>query len=382
MHIEKNAFGATTRPPPLPTHISNDSNRGRGGGSGGYFTEFTLGKGILYFSSFLYVVSVFGVSLMEPYISLPCDGDETSSNSSSNSNLLLEKFPNPAFDASPCYNTARYAKLLYVTREECSYARRLVASIVLGGLIGWERRQADRPAGIRTMALVSLGSALFTICSISAFLTGPMAWDASRVSAAIPSGVGFLGKIWLVVLVFVLSLDESGWLCLASFFLPFFSSSSGAGLIFKQKQANGPDEPPTHVVHGLTTAASVWLSAAVGIACGGGLYFCASFGAAIMLLLLRFGPRNKDLSDDDDEYHQDLGQHEEGTTYGHTNNSVGHLLNQQVNSTSTRQLSSKRLSERGAEPGETDSLMSENTARRQQSVAWMRKNRSSLSTMI
>lgn len=48
-------------------------------------------------------------------------------------------------------------------------------------------------AGIRTMALVSLGSCLFTINSAFAFLDGPMEWDASRISAAIPSGVGFLG---------------------------------------------------------------------------------------------------------------------------------------------------------------------------------------------
>lgn len=53
------------------------------------------------------------------------------------------------------------------------------------------------------------------------------------------------------------------------------------------------------VVHGLTTAASVWLSAAVGIACGGELYFAASFGVAIMMLLLRFGPRSDSYGDDE-----------------------------------------------------------------------------------
>ena len=87
-------------------------------------------------------------------------------------------------------------------------------------------------------------------------MSGPNNWDASRVAASIPSGVGFLG----------------------------------AGLIFKQveKDNNGEDN---HTVHGLTTAASVWLSAAVGIACGGEMYFSATFSIAIMLLLLRFGPR-------------------------------------------------------------------------------------------
>lgn len=47
----------------------------------------------------------------------------------------------------------------------------------------------------------------------------------------------------------------------------------------------------THTVKGLNTAASVWLSAAVGVACGGGLYFVATFTSALMLILLRFGPR-------------------------------------------------------------------------------------------
>jgi putative Mg2+ transporter-C (MgtC) family protein len=106
------------------------------------------------------------------------------------------------------------------------------------------------------MSLVSLGSCLFTINSAFAFLNGPMEWDASRISAAIPSGVGFLG----------------------------------AGLIFK-KEERGDNGDSNHVVHGLTTAASLWLSAAVGIACGGDLFMPASFGVAIMLLLLRFGPR-------------------------------------------------------------------------------------------
>jgi hypothetical protein len=55
------------------------------------------------------------------------------------------------------------------------------------------------------------------------------------------------------------------------------------------------------VVHGLTTAASVWLSAAVGIACGGELYFAASFGVALMMLLLRFGPRSADNPEHEDD---------------------------------------------------------------------------------
>ena len=119
------------------------------------------------------------------------------------------------------------------------------------------------------MSLVSLGSCLFTINSSFAFLNGPMGWDASRVAAAIPSGVGFLG----------------------------------AGLIFKKEEKNDTGDS-NHVVHGLTTAASVWLSAAVGIACGGDLFMPASFCVAIMLLLLRFGPRQHEETDDGD--HDDI----------------------------------------------------------------------------
>jgi putative Mg2+ transporter-C (MgtC) family protein len=129
----------------------------------------------------------------------------------------------------------------------------------------------SRPAGIRTMSLVSLGSCLFTITSTFAFLHGPMTWDASRVSAAIPSGVGFLG----------------------------------AGLIFKKEQHNSDGSDSTPMVHGLTTAASLWLSAAVGIACGGELYFAASFGTATMILLLRFGPRGDDSKHDDSDDEQE-----------------------------------------------------------------------------
>lgn len=137
-------------------------------------------------------------------------------------------------------------------------------AVFFGSLIGYERRSSDRPAGIRTMALVSLGSALFTINSTFGFLAGPMAWDASRVSAAIPSGVGFLG----------------------------------AGLIVKSSEVDPDTGERHHLVQGITTAAATWLSAAVGIACGGGMYFVAAFSTALNLLLLRFGPRATGGGDD------------------------------------------------------------------------------------
>ena len=94
--------------------------------------------------------------------------------------------------SNPCLRI-RYPYLMFLTPEECDYGRRLLFSVVLGSVVGYERRHSERSAGIRTMALVSLGSCLFTLTSMFAFRSGPMSWDASRVSAAIPSGVGFLG---------------------------------------------------------------------------------------------------------------------------------------------------------------------------------------------
>jgi len=217
-----------------------------------YFTEFSWSKGFFYILASLYVIGCGIASVVELFIPKTlCTPDPN----------LTHHFSNPSYNGSQCPHV-RHAILLGMTRLECSFGRRLVMSILMGGLIGWERRQADRPAGIRTMSLVSLGSCLFTINSTFAFLDGPMSWDASRISAAIPSGVGFLG----------------------------------AGLIFKKTE-----EDSTMVVHGLTTAASVWLSAAVGIACGGELYFAGSFGTALMMLLLRFGPRGSDVEEDDED---------------------------------------------------------------------------------
>lgn len=230
-----------------------------------YFTEFTARKAVMYTVAVVYVLGAGLASVVELVLDLPCYDPGVDVG-----------FENPAYDGTKCPHI-RHAVLLGLTRQECSFGRRLVASVLMGGVVGWERRQADRPAGIRTMSLVSLGSCLFTITSAFAFVDGPMNWDASRISAAIPSGVGFLG----------------------------------AGLIFKKEE----------VVHGLTTAASVWLSAAVGIACGGELYFAASFGVAIMMLLLRFGPRAAegwaDEDDNNDEEHND----DEEAGCGNNNNS-------------------------------------------------------------
>jgi putative Mg2+ transporter-C (MgtC) family protein len=257
-----------------------------------YFTEYTRGKVLFYLLAIVYVSSVcVVVAIVEPFLQsvslLPCVTRESNTLSSSGGGKDEggEQFkhdgPNPFYVDDACRYT-RYARLLGLNKEECIFGRRLVVSVVLGGIIGWERRHADRPAGIRTMSLVSLGSSLFTICSAYAFLSGPMTWDASRISAAIPSGVGFLG----------------------------------AGLIWKEAQRDAETGNTSHTVHGLTTAASLWLSSAVGIACGGGLFFAASFATAIILVLLRFGPRLTDYVEESSEhnYNNDNGNgdNEEG----------------------------------------------------------------------
>ena len=115
---------------------------------------------------------------------------------------------------------------------------RLVVALLLGGVIGWERELARMPAGFRTHALVSLGSAIFTVISAYAF-TGPGS-DPTRIAAQIVSGIGFLG--------------------------------GGAILHYGG------------TVRGLTTAASLWSVAAVGMAAGAGLYVVASIGAVLVII--------------------------------------------------------------------------------------------------
>mmetsp|Transcript_32485 Transcript_32485/g.48965 ORF Transcript_32485/g.48965 Transcript_32485/m.48965 type:complete len:377 (+) Transcript_32485:206-1336(+) len=174
---------------------------------------------------------------------------------------LGKKYENPDYDTNPC----RYIRLSYLswlTLEECDYCQRMLASVLLGGAIGYERRSSDRPAGIRTMGLVCLGACFYTVASISAFKSSTMGWDASRVTAALPSGVGFLG----------------------------------AALIWKGSV--NLDTQEVHQVHGLTTAASVWLSAAIGVGTGGALYFVSVYSTVLIILVLRYGPRLY-LQDDD-----------------------------------------------------------------------------------
>jgi putative Mg2+ transporter-C (MgtC) family protein len=205
-----------------------------------YFTTYTRSKGILYMFAIFYVLSSTVVSIFQPIL---VDCSQTS---------VLSEFENPGYAFNQECHHQRHKYLLFLTPEECTFGRRIIFATFFGALIGWERRQEGHPAGIRTMSLTSLGACLFAICGTFAFMDGPMGWDGSRISAQIPSGVGFLG----------------------------------AGIIYKQSIVDSNKQ----TVYGLTSAASLWLSAAVGIACSGELYFAASFSIAVMMVILRYGP--------------------------------------------------------------------------------------------
>ncbi|HEY9714130.1 MAG TPA: MgtC/SapB family protein [Chroococcales cyanobacterium] len=130
---------------------------------------------------------------------------------------------------------------------EVEMALRLLLAAGLGGLIGAEReRRLSRGAGLRTHALVCVASALVMVVSTYGFMSvlnaGKIVLDPSRVAAQVVSGVGFLG----------------------------------AGIIIFRRNA----------VRGLTTAASIWAVAAIGLACGCGLYISAISGTAIMWFIL------------------------------------------------------------------------------------------------
>ena len=117
---------------------------------------------------------------------------------------------------------------------------RIALAGVLGGLIGLERELRERQAGLRTHLLVAVGAALFTIAGAYGF--GTVRTDPTRVAAQIVTGVGFLG----------------------------------AGAIIRQGFS----------IRGLTTAATLWVVAAVGLACGAGYYSGAVITTGVVLLAL------------------------------------------------------------------------------------------------
>lgn len=114
---------------------------------------------------------------------------------------------------------------------------RLVLAAILGAAIGFERERTGKEAGLRTNILICVGAAMFTVLATRLATPG----EATRITANIVTGIGFLG----------------------------------AGTIIRERGR----------VHGLTTAATIWVVAAVGMAAGGGLYLEA-VGAAILVLLI------------------------------------------------------------------------------------------------
>ena len=123
---------------------------------------------------------------------------------------------------------------------------RLLAATAMGAAIGFEREYHAKEAGLRTHLLVALGSCLFMILSIYGFdfMLGRdhVSFDPSRIAAQVVTGIGFIG----------------------------------AGTIIFQKQA----------VRGLTTAAGLWVTAAIGLACGNGMYWVALITTVIVLVSL------------------------------------------------------------------------------------------------
>ena len=135
--------------------------------------------------------------------------------------------------------------------QQLEISIRLLVASLLGAAIGFEREVHDHPAGMRTHLLVSLGSAAFSVLSIFFFVSpaapnGSLPTDPSRIAAQIVSGIGFLG----------------------------------AGAILKYGTS----------VRGLTTAASLWATAAVGMASGAGALLVAVITTALIVFSL--GPLN------------------------------------------------------------------------------------------
>ena len=125
------------------------------------------------------------------------------------------------------------------TVDQLEIIGRLVLAAGLGGLIGLERELRGYPAGIRTMSLITSGSILFT--DVSQLLGGD-----DRIAAGIVTGIGFLG----------------------------------AGVIFREG----------YTVRGITTAATIWAAAAIGMAIGRELYLVAGLGTVIIFVVLEARP--------------------------------------------------------------------------------------------
>ena len=119
---------------------------------------------------------------------------------------------------------------------------RLIVATLLGGLVGMERQIHHKPAGLRTHILVCIGACMCMLIGLSLNKEFGEGIDPSRIAAQVVSGIGFLG----------------------------------AGTIMVTKAS----------VKGLTTAASIWATSALGLAIGNGMFFAASVAAVIMVTVL------------------------------------------------------------------------------------------------
>jgi len=125
---------------------------------------------------------------------------------------------------------------------ETEMITRLLLATVFGGAIGYVRELTKKAAGLRTHTLVCLGSTIFTLVSIY-MVKGVPGADPSRIAASVVTGIGFIG----------------------------------AGTIFVTGGS----------VRGLTTAASIWVCAAIGLAVGAGLYSLATFATILSLVVIQ-----------------------------------------------------------------------------------------------
>ena len=116
-------------------------------------------------------------------------------------------------------------------RTEAIWVLRIIFAGIMGGFIGYERHSRSKEAGIRTHAIVAIGAALFMVLSKYGF-EDSVKVDTSRIAAQVVSGIGFLG----------------------------------AGIIFLRN----------NVIQGMSTAAGIWTTSAIGLAYGAGLYFTAT----------------------------------------------------------------------------------------------------------
>jgi len=123
---------------------------------------------------------------------------------------------------------------------EIEIVLRLLLATALGAIIGYQRERAQKPAGLRTHILICLGAILFTVTSIYGFNTLA---DPSRVAAAVVVGIGFVG----------------------------------AGAIIRSGEG---------YITGLTTAASIWAVAAIGLTTGAGLYIVSVVATILILIAL------------------------------------------------------------------------------------------------